>query len=274
MGKKGRSANSVKSAAEMAQGEPLQPAENIFVGTSGWTYGDWVGRFYPEDLPAAERIVYYAQHFPAVELNASFYRLPTATMIQAWNRRLPSGFHMAVKGWRRITHLAKLQECEDSVQLFLSRVEPLRSLRVILWQLPPSLHFDPERLARFLGSLPDKFRYAVEFRHKSWWQEETAEVLRRRHAAFVAVSHPRLPPEVFATTDFLYVRFHGLGKQLYRYNYSTEELTEWVERLWPYLRSHRIYVFFNNDWEGYALANARQFRELLGRAISTSRARG
>lgn len=235
----------------------------ILVGTSGWTYDDWSGIFYPKDLPAAERLTFYASHFPAVELNASFYRLPTQTMIEAWNRRLPDEFHMAVKGWRAITHLAKLDHCEENVNVFLSRVRPLKTLRVILWQLPPSLHFDPERLERFLGLLPGEFRYAVEFRHKSWWTAETAELLRRYRAAFVAVSHPKLPPDIFPTCDFIYIRFHGLGRQLYRYNYSKEELTEWVDRLAPYLRTHTVYAFFNNDWEGHAVHNAREFADML-----------
>jgi uncharacterized protein YecE (DUF72 family) len=242
----------------MPRGKP-----KIFIGTSGWTYEDWQGIFYPESLPAAERLEYYAQHFPTVELNASFYRLPTETMINSWNRRLPKTFHMAVKGWRSVTHLAKLLNCEEPLHTFLARVEPLQTLRVILWQLPPSLHFDPERLDGFLKQLPEKFRYAVEFRHASWWREETGEILARHKVAFVAVSHPRLPPDVFLTTDFLYLRFHGLGKQLYRYNYSTQELQEWVERLRPYVKSHTIYAYFNNDWEGHAIRNAREFQALL-----------
>ncbi len=242
----------------------------IFVGTSGWTYDDWLGVFYPPDLPAAERITFYAQHFPAVELNASFYRLPTANMIAAWNRRLPGDFHMAVKGWRSITHLSKLVDCGDKVELFVSRVEGLKTLRVILWQLPPSLHIDLERIDNFLGCLPQKFRYAVEFRHKSWWTDEAAKLLRRHDVAFVAVSHPRLPPDVFVTTDFIYVRFHGLGKQLYRYNYSDEELEEWVERVRPYLKSSSVYAFFNNDWEGHAIRNARRFAEMLRASLSPS----
>lgn len=250
----------------MARAKP-----KIFVGTSGWTYDDWVGIFYPPDLPPAERIRYYAEHFPAVELNASFYRLPTANMIAAWNRRLPDSFHMAVKGWRSITHLAKLSDCQDKVELFLSRVQGLKTLRVILWQLPPSLHLDLPRVDDFLGSLPKNFRYAVEFRHRSWWTEETAELLRRHEAAFVAVSHPRLPADVFDTTDFVYVRFHGLGKQLYRYNYSTSELEEWVERLRPFLKSRTVYAFFNNDWEGHAIRNARQFSEMLQGEIARKR---
>ncbi|MCS7236765.1 MAG: DUF72 domain-containing protein [Thermoguttaceae bacterium] len=235
----------------------------ILVGTSGWTYDDWKGIFYPPELPPTERITFYASHFPAVELNASFYRLPTQNMIEAWNKRLPDDFHMAVKGWRTVTHLAKLQDCQENVNVFLSRVKSLKTLRVILWQLPPSLHFDIERLDAFLGALPEGFRYAVEFRHASWWRTETVELLTRHKAAFVAVSHPRLPADVYPTCDFLYIRFHGLGKQLYRYNYSQQELAEWVDRVGPHLNNQTIYAFFNNDWEGHAVRNARQFSEML-----------
>jgi uncharacterized protein YecE (DUF72 family) len=239
---------------------------DIHVGTSGWTYSDWTGVFYPPDLPDSERLSYYASQFDTVEINSTFYRFPPRTMITAWNRRLPEGFHLVVKGTRRVTHFQKLVDCQEVLKAFLERVGPLRTLRVVLWQLPPSLHQDLERLEGFLQLLQREapgVRHAVEFRHASWWAAETAEVLRRYGAAFVAVSHPKLPPDVLPTTDFLYVRFHGLGKQLYRYNYSHQELADWVQRLLPHLGGRCLYAFFNNDYEAFAPRNALAFRQMF-----------
>jgi len=239
--------------------------KRIYVGTSGWTYDDWTGPFYPEDVKGAERLAFYAEKFDTVEVNATFYRMPTQNMINAWNRRLGSGFHLVVKGSRVVTHLKKLHDCQEPLQGFLDRVRQLVRLRVILWQLPPSLHKDVERLDRFLSALPGEVRHAVEFRHASWWDEEVTDVLKRHAAAFVAISHPKLPDAIHPTADFLYVRFHGIGKQLYRYDYSREELDGWASRLRPHLRGRTLYAFFNNDYAANAPRNAATFRDLFER---------
>jgi uncharacterized protein YecE (DUF72 family) len=209
-----------------------------------------------------------------VEVNASFYRFPTQAMVEAWNRRLPKGFHLVVKGHREITHRRRLADCEEPLGAFLERVLPLRALRVVLWQLPPSLRCDPPRLDAFLtvlGTLgrrrersPGRLRHAVEFRHESWWEgEQVREVLSRHRAAMVAVSHPRLPAAVLPTGNWFYLRFHGLGRRLYDYDYSDDELREWVARLEPHRRGRTVYAFFNNDWHANAPRNAARFRELL-----------
>jgi len=237
--------------------------KRIYVGTSGWTYDDWSGPFYPDDVKGSQRLVYYAGQFDTVEVNATFYRLPTKTMIDAWNRRLPDSFHLVVKGSRLITHRKKLDDCDDQLEKFWDRVRQLQRLQVVLWQLPPSLHKDVERLDRFLPLLPDGTRHAVEFRHESWWDGEVDEVLRRHDAAFVAVSHPKLPQTVRPTTDLLYVRFHGMGKDLYRYDYSDKELADWSERLKPPLRGRTLYAFFNNDYAANAPRNAATLKKIL-----------
>lgn len=243
--------------------------DKIYVGTSGWTYDDWQGRFYPDDVRGAERLEFYAEQFNAVEVNATFYRLPTANMIAAWNRRLGEEFHLVLKGWRRITHHQKLTDCGEAVGQFVERTRQLRRLVVMLWQLPPSLAKDTARLAAFLAVLPKDMRHAVEFRHPSWWDEDVAELLTQHAAAFVAVSHPELPEDVVPTADFLYVRFHGKGRKLYRYDYTNEELDAWANRLKPHLVGRRLYAFFNNDYEAHAPKNALHFRELLAaRAMS------
>ena len=239
--------------------------KRIYVGTSGWTYDDWTGPFYPGDVKGAQRLEFYAGRFDTVEVNATFYRLPTQNMIDAWNRRLGSRFHLVLKGSRLITHLKKLDDCREPLEALLGRVLQLRRLKVILWQLPPSLHKDCERLDRFLSELPGEVRHAVEFRHASWWDDEVTALLERHKTAFVAISHPKLPDPIYPTANLLYLRFHGVGGQLYRYDYSDEELRQWVTRLQPHLRSRTLYAFFNNDYDANAPRNAATFRELLGR---------
>jgi len=239
--------------------------QHVYVGTSGWTYDDWSGAFYPEGVKGPDRLSFYAQQFNTVEVNASFYRTPTQPMIDAWNRRLGEDFHLVLKGARTVTHLKKLRDCREPLEMFLQRALQLQTLRAILWQLPPSLHKDTARLDEFLSGLPQQVRHAVEFRHASWWHDEVAATLARHNAAFVAVSHPSLPDAFYPTTDFLYVRFHGLGRQLYRYDYTREELTDWASRLAPHLPNRTLYAFFNNDYHAHAPRNAAVFRELLER---------
>jgi uncharacterized protein YecE (DUF72 family) len=237
----------------------------IHVGTSGWTYDDWSGPFYPKDVRVAARLAYYARQFDTVEVNATFYRLPTQAMIDAWNRTLPEQYRLVLKGSRYVTHLRKLVDCEEALAAFWERARQLRAIKVILWQLPPSLGKDVDRLARFLGGLPEEVRHAIEFRHASWWErpEDVEAVLARHRAAWVGVSYSGLPDSILPTTDFLYVRFHGLGKERYRYDYSRSELQDWAVRLVPHLAGRALYAFFNNDYEANAPRNAMVFRELL-----------
>lgn len=246
------------------------PAPALWIGTSGWTYDDWNGVFYLPEVKGADRLSFYATQFNAVELNATFYRYPTEAMVAAWNRRLPDGFHLAVKASRRITHFKRLHDCEAEVAEFFRRIRVLKALRVILWQLPSSFQVDLECLDNFLTllercALPN-VQHAFEFRHADWWSSAADELLRKRNAAFVTVSHPRLPSTIKVTADFLYVRFHGLGTQLYRYDYSEEELAEWAERIRAVCENDGIkdiYVFFNNDFRAHAIHNARLLRQML-----------
>src|ERR1051326_6408307 len=137
----------------------------IFVGTSGWTYPDWNGPFYPPEVKGTDRLAFYADRYDTVEVNASFYRVPTLSMVSSWNRRLPSDFHLVLKGTRLVTHRKRLHDCDDWLDFFLERSMPLERLKVLLWQLPPSMEKDLDRLKRFLGRLPTSVRHALEFRH-------------------------------------------------------------------------------------------------------------
>jgi uncharacterized protein YecE (DUF72 family) len=237
--------------------------QRIHVGTSGWTYDDWAGRFYPGDVKGPERLSFYATRFDTVEVNATFYRLPFKSMVTGWNRRLPGSFHLVLKGPRTVTHARKLRDCEQPLTAFFDRVLQLRTLRVVLWQLPPSLHKQLDLLESFLVRLPRTIRCAVEFRHESWWDDDTTATLAGHRAAFVALSHPRLPDDIVPTTDLLYLRFHGVGKRLYDYDYSQRELRSWAARVQPHCRGRDVYAFFNNDVEARAPANALAFKSLL-----------
>jgi uncharacterized protein YecE (DUF72 family) len=238
------------------------------VGTSGWTYGSWSGPFYPPAVKGSDRLRFYAERFATVEVNATFYRLPTITMAEAWNRRLPTGFRLVLKGSRVVTHMKKLVAPGRALEVFLERALTMRHLAVLLWQLPPVLARGQEtldRLDRFLAGLPATVRHAVEFRHPSWWDGSTAKLLARHRAAFVAVSHPCLPREIVPTTDLVYLRFHGEGPRLYHYDYSRDQLVDWARRARAAAGAGTVYAFFNNDVDAHAPANARVLADELDR---------
>jgi uncharacterized protein YecE (DUF72 family) len=236
------------------------------VGTSGWIYSSWTGPFYPPSVKGAAKLDFYAQRFHAVEVNATFYRLPSKAMAASWDRRLPEGFHLVLKGSRVVTHLKKLKDPGRALEVFLENALPLRHLRVLLWQLPPQMRLSAERLARvetFLAGLPRSVRHAVEFREESWWHPEVADVLRRHGAAFCAVSHPTLPETIWPTGDLLYLRFHGKGPRLYDYAYSREELESWAARARA-SEAQEIYAFFNNDIGANAPRDAAALQQMMG----------
>lgn len=236
---------------------------HIHVGTSGWTYDGWTGPFYPEDVQGPERLSFYVKHFDTVEVNATFYRLPFEGMIKGWNKRLPESYHLVVKGPRFVTHIKRLKDCAEYMERFLDRVLALKALRVILWQLPPSFPYDLGLLEEFLSGLPPRVQHAVEFRHERWWEKRTRSLLTRHNAAFVSVSHPRLPEDLVCTTDLAYLRFHGRGKKLYDYDYSAKELRVWVEKAARLDRGCEVYAFFNNDWHANAPRNAKTFERMI-----------
>ncbi len=246
-------------------------AGRLLVGTSGWSYDDWVGRLYPEGLGRTDWLRFYATRFCAVEVNVSFYRLPFLGMVRGWSTKVPHGFAFAAKGSRVVTHRLRLVDAQEQVARFHERMRELKGLEVVLWQLPPSLRRDERLLDRFLDILPPSPRRAVEFRHPSWWEGTgVGETLTAHHAAFCGVSHPRLPPDMPDTADFVYVRFHGLGARLYDHDYSEGELLPWVDAVCEVVASGRdAYVFFNNDSLAHAVKNACTFRRLVETRLGT-----
>ena len=239
----------------------------VRVGTSGWQYADWRGRFYPEGLAQARWFDRYSQEFDTVEINASFYRLPSETTVQGWRRKAPADFRYAAKGSSFTTHRIKIggDLLPSSVEMVTGRLRGLGpSLDVVLWQLPPNLHRDVPRLRRFLGLLPRDQRHAVEFRHPSWVHDEVFEALRACDAAHVWISSTGMPPDTTRTAGFTYLRFHGLGEAQYRWHYADDELAPWVDAVASAAADGLDgYVYFNNDYEAHAIRNGCRFRELL-----------
>lgn len=236
----------------------------LFVGTSGWVYKGWAGAFYPEGLPARQHLQFYTTHFNTVEINATFYRLPTEKGAQAWHDSAAVGFIYAVKGSRFITQMKKLKVEPKSIAIFFERIGPLKErLGPILWQLPPMLRKDHQRLDKFLRQLPKRQKYAVEFRHPSWLDGEIFDLLQKRNVAFVPVSSMAMPLVLRTTTDFVYIRFHGLQGGA-AHDYTSSELKPWAAFCRRCLRRGQdVYAYFNNDLNSRAPENAKQFIGLV-----------
>lgn len=239
--------------------------DRLFVGTSGWIYKSWGGSFYPSGSGRVDRLEFYADHFRSVEINASFYRLQNPEVVRGWYRRSPPGFRFAVKGSRFITHMKRLAVEPQSIKVFFDRARLLREkCGPILWQLPPTMRFDPERLDRFLASVPRRFRHAVEFRHPSWYEsDETFALLAKHRAAHVWLSSLAMPENTTRTTDFVYLRFHGLAGGA-AHDYTKAELRPWAELCRQAVSSDiDVHAYFNNDANTRAPLNARVFRDMV-----------
>ncbi len=235
-----------------------------FIGTSGWVYPHWRGTFYPQKLPQAQWLQYYAEHFPTVEINNSFYRLPTEQAFQGWHSKSPDGFRYSVKASRFITHVKRLKNVAEPVETFLSRARQLDDkLGPMLFQLPPGLKRDDERLESFLSMLPRRFRYVIEFRHESWLEDAVFDMLRRYNAGICVFDMPELACPLLATADFAYIRFHG-SSGLYSSRYSDEELDSWTLKIAGLAKGkEEVYIYFNNDFECFAIENAKTLTRKL-----------
>ena len=235
------------------------------IGCSGWTYKDWTGPFYPPGTKDRERLEYYATRFDTAELNASFYRLPSEGMVEGWARRAPAGFLFAWKVSRFITHNKKLRDCKDSVDLVFGRMAPLGDkLGPALVQLPPMLHRDDDRLARFLDLLPKGRRCTVEFRHPSWYEPAVFAILADHDAALCISDHHSAPSPWEVTASWAYVRGHGPGGR-YRGRYPPTQLTEWAARLTGWRRQGRdVFAYFDNDIKSAAPLDALALMGIAG----------
>jgi uncharacterized protein YecE (DUF72 family) len=257
-------------AAERRDGIPglvsgaSDEAPGIAIGTSGWSYRHWRERFYPSGLPASRWLPYYAEHFDTVEINATFYRLPSEHAVRRWRAAVPSGFSFAVKGSRLITHARRLQHADEAVARFVERISPLgESLGCILWQLPPGFVPELEVLDRFLHSVPSEARQAVELRRVGAPDPALLSLLADHSASYVCTSSPDAPGGCPVTSDLVYVRFHGLSGG-YAHAYTVAELRPWACFLAEARSQGRsALVYFNNDAEGHAPEDAAKLRTLV-----------
>ncbi len=241
-----------------------------YIGTSGWVYKSWDKFFYHGDVPAKEQFQFYATQFPTVEVNATFYRLPTLKMVKGWRDKAPPGFAFAVKGSRFITHIKRLANLGGGLNKFFRRIRPMAERTgPILWQLPPSFKKDLTRLESFLKRLPKEFCHAVEFRHLSWYEnDEVFELLGKYGAAHVSLSSQRMPLNLTVTADFVYIRFHGLENGA-AHDYSRQELEPWAKHILKQTRAGmNVYSYFNNDVNVRAPENARMLMRMIGRAAA------
>ncbi len=231
------------------------PPGRLRIGTSGFVYPSWKGRFYPTEVPARAWLTHYARHFDTVEINSSFYRLPEAAVFARWGAAAPAGFIFAVKFSRFGTHMKRLLTPRATIRRFLGRARRLGPhLGPVLVQLPPRWAPDLPRLDRFLTAAPRDVRWVVEVRDARWLGEALFELLCRHDAALclhdLLPEHPRV-----VTTDFTYVRFHGVA---YGGSYTRAQLRPWAAWMAQQRAGHTsVFAYFNNDAEGHAVANAR-----------------
>jgi uncharacterized protein YecE (DUF72 family) len=237
----------------------------IHVGTSGWHYGHWLGPFYPEDLRADEMLGFYCRRFRTVEINNSFYHLPSRPTFRSWRNDTPDGFLFSVKASRYITHMKKLKDPAASLEKFLLHAGELGpKLGPILFQLPPRWKRNAERLREFLDALPRARRYTFEFRDPTWFHDETYALLRRSNAAFCVfdLAGEQSPP--VTTADFVYLRLHGPAGQKYSGRYTRTQLRSWLKHVEDSLAggAREAFVYFDNDQAGYAALNALELQEM------------
>ncbi len=228
----------------------------LHVGTSGYSYKEWKGSFYPEKLPAKDMLSDYASKLSAVELNNTFYRMPQPSMVESWKSQVPDGFRFSVKASQRITHFKRLKDTEPDTKYLLETVSALdERLGVVLYQLPPNMKKDLERLQTFVKQLPAEIPAAFEFRHPTWFDDEVLEVLRSQNLALCVSDTDDLPvTRIDRTSDWGYLR-------LRRVQYMKEDLANWLKRIdaqnWT-----KAFVFFKHEDEGTGPRLAREFIEL------------
>lgn len=250
------------------------PPSSAYVGCSGWFYWKWRGLFYPEDLPTAEWFRHYAERLGTVEINASFYSWPTVANVRAWLRQpARRDFVYTVKVCELITHIKRFKGTKTLIKDFGMIADILGDrMGCFLFQLPPSHHYTRARLTAILGQLDPARRNVVEFRHPSWWNETVFAAFRQTGTIFCSCSGPGLPDQLVRTADDIYLRLHG-PERWYRHDYSDGELLKWKERI-EASGAKRAWVYFNNDHEARAPANAITMRRLLDHSKTGRTGRG
>lgn len=234
-----------------------------YFGCSGYAYKDWKGKFYPEDVPRDKWLSYYAETFKTVEINNTFYQLPKAETFKSWYDNTPDDFKFTIKGSRYVTHLKKLKDINQPMSEFYQGIDSLKGkTECILWQLPAKLRYNKEKLEAFCQQMSDEYNNVIEFRHPSWFVEEALDILQKYNVVYCIISAPDdLPESIHVTAQKAYVRFHG-KTQWYDYEYGKDELDIWHHKL-KSLHTDKLFVYFNNDVNGYAIDNCKYLMSLF-----------
>lgn len=237
----------------------------VYVGTSGYSYKHWQGRFYPQDLSEEKWLAYYVEKLQSVELNNTFYNLPNEHTAEKWREEAPEGFVFSVKASRYITHLKKLKDSTEPVENFLGKVKQLKEkLGPILFQLPPHWKPDIGRLDKFTESLPDGYRYVFEFRDHFWNREDVYRLLEDRGMSFCIFELAGHQSPLQVTSELVYVRLHGPADTKYEGEYNDKDLEKWCDRINQWQKEKKeVFLYFDNDQNAYAAKNAIQLRRML-----------
>lgn len=236
---------------------------DYFLGCSGWYYDSWKGRFYPEKLSKSKWLEHYSKHFNTVEINNTFYRFPNEKTVEGWHNRTPEDFKITLKANQLITHRKRFKDTRSTINRFYNLAEILKDkLGCILFQFPPSKLKDIDFLKNAVEQLDFAKNNILEFRHPSWFDREVYDLLNEFEVGFCSVSSHDLPDDLIITSNIIYVRFHGIGAEKYRYLYSNEELKKWADKL-KKSKSDNVFCYFNNDYEANAPKNCRMLQEML-----------
>lgn len=239
-------------------------SQKIHIGTSGWYYKHWDDVFYPKEVKSTDRLHFYAAQFCTVEVNTTFYHLPSLETVKNWNDLVPKNFIFSIKASRYITHIKRLVDYEKSLPKFFESLKSIQSkLGPILFQLPPSFEKNAERLEAFLKHLKKDHNYTFEFRHPSWFDDEIYSLLKHYQAALCITDlGGSLSPEEI-TAKFIYIRLHG-PKSAYQGYYGTKKLTIWKDKLLKWAHEGlSIYCYFDNDEKGYAIQDASELKKMI-----------
>jgi len=229
-----------------------------YIGCSGWYYAHWRGLYYPPEILKIDWLSFYAKKKNTVEINSSFYCLPSINSLIRWKKSTPDNFIFSTKVSRYITHVKKLRNSETALDNFLSRISILKEkLGPLLYQLPPSIKRDDTMLCDFLSLLPQNYQYTFEFRHKSWINDSVFQILQKYNIALCISDMPDIDIPLINTADFMYIRFHG-NRKLYTSCYSDSELRQWSRDIQRFSGNVKaLYIYFNNDAQAYAVNNAQ-----------------
>jgi len=238
----------------------------IRIGTSGWHYEHWKGLFYPDKLPKTRWFEHYAQHLDTVEINNTFYRLPKVSFMEKWRDQAPKDFIYTVKASRYLTHLKRLKDPAEPLKTFFKPVNALKeTLGPVLYQLPPNMHKNIERLSNFLKLLPKNKVAVMEFRHESWYCDDVYELLDKHNVGFCVHDMTDIETPKIITGDIIYIRFHGTtGK--YEGDYPKSKLKHWARWIKENEKKvNKAYAYFNNDYNAYAVYNAKTLKQMLSK---------